>query len=572
MKGGQLVSCEASQLDHSSLRSHLGYLAPVNEHFKISRWVGPLAMGVMVMLWMAHAFQGLIPGAIGMYNDDGIYALAAQDLARGHGYRSPSGLLAPYRYPPFYPLVLAPLWSLFGTIQEFDAAACSLNILLTVASGFLIAHYFRRGLKWAWPSVLGGVAAFMGQTMVLEFAGSVLSEPLFIFLMLVAIVGVAVRQERSVHDARGYLGLGLIVGLAVLTRYAGLSVVAALGLWAILEKRWKPLLAACLGFLVVWGPWVLFRWLEPGEPYVTNFFRSMGALGLSGGAPRALALSGSLSLVQALPGFFWDRWAHVLPVDPGARVLGWLAIVAGGFIALAIIHAVREAFRPETASLDRLAALLVGFTVLMDIVWSSGYAELGSWQHARLLVPILPFLFQILVRPWHSARPAPAWRPAVALWVIAAVAFVSSNEIASLRNAVRFNHVTAMDDVLAALHLIARPEDIIVTRYPPLVSMRSGLRTLQWSQNHQGMLSTMARYRRVWLMTDFHSMNLDWDSLVSWNPQVAFLSAFNRAYPGVLRIAYRHPETGVCLYHVDRLRLLAAMRRIPPRRSSDVRS
>jgi hypothetical protein len=457
-------------------------------------------------------------------------------------------------------------------LQAFVTAASGLNILLFAGVAGLVALYWRRCLRSPWPLVLAVTLGFLWQPMSIELASAVLSEPLFTLLLWLAMVGVAWRVDRSPDDARGYLALGMIVGAAMLTRYAALSLVAALGTWSILEKRWKPLGAASLGFLVVWGPWVLFRALEPGEPYVANFFRSVTGLGLTGGAGRALALSGCLSFVQAIPGFFWDRWAHVLPVDGGARFLGWLAVGVGALLVLAVVHAFRDAFRAETASLDRLAALLVGFTVLMDIVWSAGYPDLGAWQHARLILPVLPFLFQLLLRPWRSATHAAPWRPVLALTVVAGVAFVSSSQLASLRATIEQNHTFAMDDVVTAIHLLTEPGDVIVTRYPPAIQLRTGLRTFQWIADHRYILSSLVRYRRVWLMVDYQSETLDWDSLSSKNPQIAFVSAMARAYPGVLRIAYRNVESGISLYEVDRKRLLAQMKQNPSGRTPHVHS
>jgi hypothetical protein len=160
----------------------------------------------------------------------------------------------------------------------------------------------------------------------------------------------------------------------------------------------------------------------------------------------------------------------------------------------------------------------------------------------------------------------------LALTVVAGVAFVSSSQLASLRATIEQNHTFAMNDVVAAIHLLTEPGDVIVTRYPPAIQLRTGLRTFQWIADHRYILSSLVRYRRVWLMVDYQSETLDWDSLSSKNPQMAFVSAMARTYPGVLRIAYRNVESGISLYEVDRKRLLAQMKQNPSGRTPHVHS
>src|SRR5262245_45077137 len=72
-----------------------------------------LALGLAVVLGVAAAAR-VHPGACGQCHDDGIYALSAQALAQGDGYRliGLPGQPPQTKYPPLYPGALALLWKL----------------------------------------------------------------------------------------------------------------------------------------------------------------------------------------------------------------------------------------------------------------------------------------------------------------------------------------------------------------------------------------------------------------------------------------------------------------------------
>ena len=71
----------------------------------------PLALGVFAASCVMLAIG---PWPVGVFQDDGIYAVLAKSLATGEGYRFIQMPGAPNatHYPPGYPLLLALLWKL----------------------------------------------------------------------------------------------------------------------------------------------------------------------------------------------------------------------------------------------------------------------------------------------------------------------------------------------------------------------------------------------------------------------------------------------------------------------------
>src|SRR5438105_12250232 len=87
----------------------------------VLRWAHPAAMAfgalaaVAASIFISWAYwTALHAPAVGMFHDDGIYAVTAKALATGHGYRiiSLPGEIAQTKYPILFPALLAAVWKL----------------------------------------------------------------------------------------------------------------------------------------------------------------------------------------------------------------------------------------------------------------------------------------------------------------------------------------------------------------------------------------------------------------------------------------------------------------------------
>jgi 4-amino-4-deoxy-L-arabinose transferase-like glycosyltransferase len=194
----------------------------------------PLGIGLLgaLTIWIAT------PQGIGVEYDSVIYWSAAENLlaGRGLGRVDGSGEFIPLtHYPPLYPLVLA-------------AAAQAISIPVTAAARAVSAGLFGVNLALIERIVRGlgpGRETSIGASLVCLLAPTVLdrhlwlmSEPLYFTWLLLALVGLARALDEA--GVRWVAASAAATGLAILTRYAGISLLAT-GVSVLLALRIRPL-------------------------------------------------------------------------------------------------------------------------------------------------------------------------------------------------------------------------------------------------------------------------------------------------------------------------------------------
>jgi hypothetical protein len=185
------------------------------------------------------AFSGVIdltqPPGPGLDPDALAYLGAAKSLAHGHGLRVPSSAwesadtTAPLvHFPPAFPAAIAigikagasPIEA--ARIVEATSAAVTTIAMLLAANvaGGILATIIVLGILASTPALL------------VVHAG-ILSEPLF--LAILAVFTWLMSRERRGVDTQRSLLLGALAAAATLTRYAGVSLVAAV----VIEAWWN---------------------------------------------------------------------------------------------------------------------------------------------------------------------------------------------------------------------------------------------------------------------------------------------------------------------------------------------
>lgn len=192
-----------------------------------NRWIFYLSclalLGVVVIL----VFTRFGPGASG---DSVYYIMGGQNIADGNGFSRTSGggEIKPITgFPPFFSLVM----SIFAFIgMNMFVGGRGLNMLLFAANIFLTGFIIYRYTRSVWPALLGSALVLTSDTLI-ENHGWIMSEPLYVFLMLLAIYTLTKYLETQ---KRSFWALSIIfISFATLTRFVGVALTAA-GVFAIL--------------------------------------------------------------------------------------------------------------------------------------------------------------------------------------------------------------------------------------------------------------------------------------------------------------------------------------------------
>jgi 4-amino-4-deoxy-L-arabinose transferase-like glycosyltransferase len=244
---------------------------PALEQHQQAKWFWPLALGLLAVHFVA-AWSLRIPG-ITTGGDDAVYVQLARSLL-DFDYRETFYVGSPphVKYPPGYPALLAALTVVGGERIDLFLGA---GILLSVAALALLADAARRRFSPELGALF--LVAVVLNPRLLSYAGMLMSEALFVFLMALSVWGAA-RAADSPQKKWLVLAGAAAIG-AMLTRSAGVTIVAALSVTWLLQRRYRPafgmIVAGGLG-LAGWLAWTMFA-PEPipggaGEEYIADTF------------------------------------------------------------------------------------------------------------------------------------------------------------------------------------------------------------------------------------------------------------------------------------------------------------
>ena len=297
----------------------------------IARWVAPVLMGIVAF---ALVLEITDPPAPGLDPDALAYMGSAQSFAQHGEFRAPTArwwssdsTAALAHFPPGFATALA-VPVRFG-MDPMQGAR-----LVQALSAFVLVATLVLLVSEAAAPVAGVLlaSALFSMSSMHEVHVSVLSEPLFLALVVLALFAMVRRPERP------WLA-GVAAALATLTRYAGVSVVGAVALWSFARRgplvtRLRNAVVALLPALVSQGLWFArTRRVAGAEPV------------------RKLSLYGDVgaTLQQGATTLTWwlvpnpDEWNEKLPHQRGA------ALAAGLLIMLIALAGAWRAYRAYVA-------------------------------------------------------------------------------------------------------------------------------------------------------------------------------------------------------------------------------
>ena len=358
-------------------------------------------LGVVLVAYGTHR------GA-GESRDSLRYLRGAENLARGNGYtdvsstseREPITL-----WPPLYSIAIAaPVVAGVST----RAAVRIVNVICFAATLCLVGVLVRRLAPASRAAPFFAMAFVLAAPAVVRNHLMAWAETLFVPLMLLGLLKLADYAQRDRLSDVAFAGMWL--GLAAVTRYVGLAVIAgaALSLWVWDRKRgtraWKSLATFSVVALAPAAAWFVRNYLTASTAHGRAF------------APDALGADRLRTAVDAVSAWLLPVWFD-LPV----RTL-WLALVGSG-----LVWAWRRASRqaaPGTRAAFVLMALCasvyLGF-VLVTIVFFDPVVTFD----ARLLSPVYVLAVIIVAAALPNVFAIPRPRAAVLLAGALALSFVA---------------------------------------------------------------------------------------------------------------------------------------------------
>jgi hypothetical protein len=361
---------------------------------RITRLAASVAMGALAFAGTLAITSGAGPG---LDPDSMSYIEAATTFAHGGGLRdvqrdwaSVDSTMPLSHWPPGFPLALAAVEGLgFGATQ----AARALNAV----SAFVSIG----GVTWLVADEAGIVAALVAGLLVMttpaivQVHENVLSEPLFVALLVLALVTMVRARERPLVS-------GTLAALASIVRYAGLSVVGGAVLWQFaragtLRQRIARSATAALPAMVLQGAWET-RTLHKAGP---SSIRELSWYGELGPTLREGWHTISAWLVPGMSQL-WSGFAALCVV----------------LLLLALIWRIRPRAAEQTAALAAglLAACYVALLLVSRLV-----ADLTIPLDYRLMAPLFLLLevaVVLIVAPAFRTWPTPARVLAVVLGVL----------------------------------------------------------------------------------------------------------------------------------------------------------
>ncbi len=353
-----------------------------------------LALGLIALIGMSLIIR-TTPDGPGLSDDSIAYIAGARSMAAGDGYRE--AWLASNQpvthFPPAFSSVLA-FFGMFG-IDPLRAARW-VNALLFGLNAWLLGI-----LGWRMTcSLVAGLALaglFVSNGEMFQVHAVTMSEPLFIFLSLLSFWMFDLYFERD-HHWLWLIACGTFVGVAYLTRYAGLALVTTfIVALLILHTNWKKRLVSTGIFLTSVIPWVL-GWSIRNRLVAGNATNRAFAWHL-------LTSENIDPGIRVFSEFFVpiESWRQAIIKQAGI-VEGMIILVLGAVLAWIIVTGWKYVARLHPAEAAKEPQEVISFTTglyifayLASIIASMLMFDAATKFKLRILAPVLVSLLILLV-------------------------------------------------------------------------------------------------------------------------------------------------------------------------------
>jgi hypothetical protein len=323
---------------------------------------------------------------LGLFHDDGIYAVVAKSLSDGVGYRVISLPTAPdqTKYPFLYSYILSWVWSLDPKFPDNIGLLKAPNAAFLAGIFILSYLFYRRRAAGEGSEGLLFAALVCINPAVFSFTDFTVSDILFLLLSLCAFVIFDASKQCTSRPSSVTL-LAVIVALGCLTRSAAVPLAVAGAVHFAWSRRYRDLTHyVCLVVLLIipWWVWVRSHSIQPAgsllhyyvsynsEPaaFVVMWSDPFGALGIIWGNLRYI--------VDALDLIFQSR------IIPGLLLP----------IGLLLLWGVWRSFNDQSVF---FRSYVISYLALV-VAW--------PFRPTRFLIPLLPGIYFFLFRGVQDAQ------------------------------------------------------------------------------------------------------------------------------------------------------------------------
>jgi 4-amino-4-deoxy-L-arabinose transferase-like glycosyltransferase len=350
-----------------------------------------------LLLLFAAILSFSLQAQIEFINDNGTYLSLAQSLVSGQGYRDIAldGSPAHTKYPPVYPLLLAPLVYLFG-LNFWVMRLFSVGIgVLALA---VIYFYFRRlaGERDAF-TILALTGVSYGIWFYSQSISSEMPYVLFAFLALLYLERYKEAQQRILGKA---CVAALVVGVACLTRTVGLALLVGAVAYVAFEGQeggrvYSRSRLAKSGLIAVLGSapmflWLTRNWLVSGGTVPVDYLREYGLKSYA--FSYATADSGSMGLRELFELAYHNLYVYTFAC--ARMILPYFADLTGKSAALSLTIFVLLGF--FICVVKRRTALEYYVPVYLCALL------LFPASYDRYLIPLIPIIFYSFLNSLHN--------------------------------------------------------------------------------------------------------------------------------------------------------------------------
>jgi hypothetical protein len=421
---------------------------------------GAVFLIVAFVAWWASA-----PYVVGVYHDDGDYALLAKSIATGHGFRviGLPGDPASIHRPPIYPLLLAATWRV-APFPDNLWVLLSLNAILLGLAALGLYRFATDRLGWRHETAAACAIASTITAASLALSSTMLSEPLFLAALWPALM----LADRAVtaDDSRSVAIAGGAVGLLVLVRTHAIALLVAIVIVLLVRRRpAHAALAAAVAILVL-APWQL--WTAHATPRIPTPLE--GAYGsYAGWYVRGLRDGGIPFLLATARTNVREFW--LLLVDRVAiGTVAWIWWTIAGIVAVLIAIGAWKVAKQSLVSVVFLACYL-GIVLLWPYI---------PWRFVWAVWPLV--LLLAAEGAWwavDSLGPSRVRGAMLAVAVIPAAAMLGTEWNAYAHRSWLRPAQQAGDQVKPVVRWVlthTRPDDVVLTEAAEVVTLFTGRR------------------------------------------------------------------------------------------------